>query len=244
MLALQELEKAWTESEAACLARSRGWPKSSGPRSFSSKTCLDSGRAVWTELSANYPPEGMTVAGVCYPLRMSEPPICEKDGFCWPTIRASDGKKGGPGQRFGNGSLSLPAAAAMFPTPIASPYGYNQGGAAGRIGTKRPSLEMMAKANLWPTPTVYGNNQNKMQGGSHLIGLATAVRMWPTPLARDWKSGSLATKGNSRPLSEAVGGSLNPEFCEWLMGVPIGWTELQPWVTARFLSRRGKRLKV
>jgi len=25
-----------------------------------------------------------------------------------------------------------------------------------------------------------------------------------------------------------ITGSLNPEFVEWLMGFPIGWTELEP----------------
>lgn len=31
-----------------------------------------------------------------------------------------------------------------------------------------------------------------------------------------------------------VGGLLNPEFCEWLMGVPIGWTDLKPLATELF----------
>jgi hypothetical protein len=76
--------------------------------------------------------------------------------------------------------------------------------------------------------------------------------MWPTPSARDWKEAptSLATlPTNSRPLNEAVrfptpggsrphdtdevsgrlanqiGGSLNPTWVEWLMGLPLGWTD-------------------
>lgn len=38
----------------------------------------------------------------------------------WPTPKASDGSKGGPSQRFGNGSPTLPAMAARWPTPAAS----------------------------------------------------------------------------------------------------------------------------
>lgn len=49
---------------------------------------------------------------------------------------------------------------------------------------------------------------------------------FPTPMARDYKSGSVsdATKNkNSRPLSEYVKGQLNPDWVSWLMGFPKGW---------------------
>lgn len=52
---------------------------------------------------------------------------------------------------------------------------------------------------------------------------------WATPTARDWKSGkaSAATHAkNSRPLSEQIGGTLNPDWVELLMGYPVGWTLL------------------
>ena len=55
--------------------------------------------------------------------------------------------------------------------------------------------------------------------------------MVPTPIARDWKSGRTSAKTrekNSRPLSEFVGGSLSPQWVEWLMGFPEGWTDLSP----------------
>ncbi len=39
---------------------------------------------------------------------------------------------------------------------------------------------------------------------------------------------------NTRPLSEEVGGLLNPEWVEWLMGWPLGWTALEPLETDRF----------
>lgn len=61
--------------------------------------------------------------------------------------------------------------------------------------------------------------------------------MWPTPTAREWKGGrkpeSLAAAGrtSSNTLDDAIKatgavGSLTPEFCEWLMGFPIGYTAL------------------
>lgn len=60
----------------------------------------------------------------------------------------------------------------------------------------------------------------------------TAFGLWPTPTARDHRSGlaSEAThERNSRPLNEQVCrneemGSLNPAWVEAMMGYPLGWT--------------------
>ena len=74
--------------------------------------------------------------------------------------------------------------------------------------------------------------------------LADQVRMWPTPNASDrynanMKDGHDIKKGylrgvvkiqhnrNTKPLNAEVNGSLNPQWVEWLMGYPEGWTELE-----------------
>lgn len=51
---------------------------------------------------------------------------------------------------------------------------------------------------------------------------------WPTPTARDWKSRGIAAdmKRHSPSLPTILGGNPNPEFYEWLMGFPLGWTAL------------------
>jgi len=64
---------------------------------------------------------------------------------------------------------------------------------------------MMARKNLWPTPTVCGNYNRK---------------------------GMSATSGNG--LATVVGGKLNPRWVEWLMGYPIGWTSLDALETDRY----------
>src|SRR5579875_1469170 len=56
--------------------------------------------------------------------------------------------------------------------------------------------------------------------------------LWPTPTARDWRSGKSSARTrarNSRPLNEiaAPGGALNPLWVEWLMGFPPGWTDCE-----------------
>ena len=66
----------------------------------------------------------------------------------------------------------------------------------------------------------------------------------PTSTARDYRSPGLPEKRQARmdaraqPLTEVVGGQLNPDWVEWLMGWPIGWTDLEPLETGRFREWR------
>jgi len=104
----------------------------------------------------------------------------------------------------------------LLPTPTATSYGSNQGGAAGRKGKVRYSLQSMAIHNMWPTPSVANANQGTSvpdgKRGMSLISAVKAPHLWQTPnKAEDGKSGQL-----------------NPEWVEWLMGYPEGWTELKP----------------
>jgi hypothetical protein len=70
-----------------------------------------------------------------------------------------------------------------------------------------------------------------------------ALKMWPTPCATDYKgagrNGELrdrldyaaergGTKSNKYPEPPEIGGQLNPAWVEWLMGWPLGWTDLKP----------------
>ena len=49
--------------------------------------------------------------------------------------------------------------------------------------------------------------------------------MWPTPHANCGNGlGEHGTGGQN--LQTVVGGALNPQWVEWLMGFPIGWTDL------------------
>ncbi len=49
----------------------------------------------------------------------------------------------------------------------------------------------------------------------------------PTPVARDWKAGSVAQRSRRRScqLNDAMGGHLHPGTAEWMMGYPPGWTD-------------------
>lgn len=102
------------------------------------------------------------------------------------------------------------------------------------------------ESGLWPTPTVCGNYNRKGASATSGDGLATAVKKWPTPQASDDRDrGNLSTpaiarriaKGKQVMLSMSVSqenGRLNPDWVEWLMGWPIGHTDLKPLATARY----------
>jgi len=67
------------------------------------------------------------------------------------------------------------------------------------------------------------------------VGLEAMIK-WSTPTAQDSKNNGAKSQmeRNSLPLSAQVGGSLNPTWVEWLMGWPIGHTDLKPSATDKF----------
>lgn len=110
-----------------------------------------------------------------------------------------------------------------------------------------PSAPLTAETGslLWPTPTVNGNHNKKGLSKKSGDGLATAVKKWPTPTARDWKDTGrpemLAKYAHKKRLDCSVAaldtskpGSLNPNWVEWLQGFPVGWTELDASETPYF----------
>jgi len=96
-----------------------------------------------------------------------------------------------------------------------------------RAGEKTQGIEAArayAKAGH-RQPTV--RNGKTRSGGTFDTTLTTAmlaVQMWPTPTA-DRYSG-LQSHGQN-----AILGSLNPTWVEWLMGFPLGWTVCEPSAT-------------
>lgn len=113
------------------------------------------------------------------------------------------------------------------------------GNGFGLLPTATASNTKAVRSGLWPTPKASPSGPDYARAGREKSGgddFATAVarEMWPTPAARDYRH------PNKKPYSErgggskgeqlpnAVGGALNPEWVEWLMGFPPGWTALEP----------------
>lgn len=98
----------------------------------------------------------------------------------------------------------------------------------------RDWVEVQEGFRMWPTPTARDHKgansmehlkQPKEPGNQHHVGqLANAVKLYTTPCAAD-ATGTTGGK-NHRSLRTDVAGQLNPMWVEWLMGFPIGWTDL------------------
>ena len=189
-----------------------------------SQRCLLEG---WVKYLGRWPRSGMTRSGTLFQLR----PLVRRTGGTGsgssrsiPTPRAFVGsvianrvkvfaETGKPMRRKDGGEyhLTLEEYATVFPTPTA---------------------DKCVASTL--TPEMADRFRKKNRSGSFVE--AMAATMWPTPLARDWRSGkaSQATHDkNFRPLSEQIGGQLNPTWVEWLMGWPLGWSELKPLETGK-----------
>lgn len=108
--------------------------------------------------------------------------------------------------------------------------------------TRRACRSKKDKALKVATPTVCGNNNRKVSSETSGDGLATVIyeaEKLATPTARDWKSGKASQETmepNASPLSEQVGGSLNPTWVEWLMGWPENWTILSEMSRIEYLQ--------
>ena len=158
-------------------------------------------------------------------------------------------------------TLALPTSGTGYgyslPTPTCSPEAPNK-----NANTNGPKNLLEVARNgwmpgqMWPTPTTQDNPQikGKDKRGTTLGG---AVRMWPTPTVACATGGQTSRGGNrknelllagaatarenenltdeeKRSMLAGNGGQLNPTRVEWLMGWPLGWTDLSALATDKF----------
>jgi len=105
-----------------------------------------------------------------------------------------------------------------------------------------PSMKSRDAGSWWATPrTTDGTGGPRKldekgrrisQTNPNLVfgaNLADQVKMWPTPTAQDAKNNGAESqhRRNTKPLNAEIGGALNPQWVEWLMGYPEGWTDLE-----------------
>lgn len=225
--ALQVLEKAWRMSEAAYFSRSSAYPKKSSPHSYSLRMSQQSQQEADFESLEKLPKWGMIVDFVLYPLQALERYTVARDGSYWLTPTAMDHLPVREGEALEN----------------ALHRGKNRKSrrkVSGRLN------EQVAYPQMWPTPTARDWKDSGMEKSAQerkSPNLPAAVRMWPTP-DTETRGARINQNGHHLTLQDAVGsGKLNPQFVEWLMGYPIGWTELSPWAIQWLVCKRKKRSK-
>lgn len=121
-----------------------------------------------------------------------------------------------------SGATDAPTAAEMvWQTPVADDAVDR---AAGKVNS-RGEPKLSAQVKLWPTPMT-GAETYSAQGG---IQLHQRVKQFPTPTRADGCGGPGSSGRDVGDNLRTVGnGSLNPDWVEWLMGWPVGWTRLDP----------------
>ncbi len=184
------------------------------------------------ECLETFPRSGMTQNGLLWELTTLEPRIDASASGFWRTPDTGAG-----------GEISAEKAA---------DFAAGKTRASGSVIQLR-LCDQVRHPQLWPTPTVCGNNNRKGLTKTSGDGLATAVLTYPTPKCQD--AGAALFDRRKGNLGEVIHGRylnggnatpqtarLNPDWVEWLMGWPIGYTDLKPLATDKFRSWRQQLL--
>ncbi|MNP14823.1 hypothetical protein D3C76_1071600 [compost metagenome] len=120
----------------------------------------------------------------------------------------------------------------MWPTPVSSDHK--------RRGPNSKQQGLPETVRMWPTPKATLRGDCPSERERRTPDLHAAVKMWPTPTAsQDWKPirtlapseangthGTMLVGAVGHQHPEKVGGQMNPDWVECLMGFPIGWSDI------------------
>jgi hypothetical protein len=224
--ASQEKATVLTGNDQGSGQKWRGWFAKYDRDSFSWKTAQCSLLGGLDQFSETWPQWGLMRDGECWELMTLMPHIEENEFGFWATPTTMD-------------SLPPKSAEALHREATVT-----------RPGRSKPAnlRDQVSNQHMWPTPLA--TDGSKCPSGSLARAVNPALRAtfrnkeegrnWPTPAARDYRhpnAKSYAERGGGskgEQLPNAVGGTLNPDWVEWLMGWPIGWTDLKPLETDKF----------
>lgn len=228
------------------------------PATSSWKTCpVLLAQDTLERFSLTYFKSGMTQDGVIYRLPNWEHRISGNVYSSLPAPTASEDvsgrrlggaeevytdKTGKPRRRMSSGAtasmgLGKMAATNTWPTPRANSAmaATITQDAIDKSWDRFPNLETVVARQMFPTPKARQRGDVPSERRRRSPSLEAMVNVIPTPQSRDWKGSSgRSAKGLELDLPTFVGGHLNPDWVEWLMGWPRGWTSLEPMPIARF----------
>ena len=186
--------------------------KNSGPLGSLVRMLLESSTWHSTRCFLTWKPSATPARRLLFRLAVSTPRTAGTDVPYWPTPTARD-YKGANSMEHLNKKRGhhdqLANAVRLWPTPTASDRGRT---AINPIQTKNGTIRHKIKA-----------------GGQSYARLDAVAALFSTPQARDFRTGSqerYQDPNRSKNLNDQVDGQLNPDWVEWLMGFPIGWTSL------------------
>lgn len=162
-----------------------------------------------------------------------------------PTVDGNYNRKGASATS-GDGLATVVKAMERVPTPRATEGEKSPGG---HRGTEDTLTSWVKSTRRCPTPksTYSGPDFQSMERTGSLslptwVALSASGRV-PTPTTQDAKNNNSPSQRDRAALNVTVGGPLNPEWVEWLMGWPIGWTDLKPLAMDKYrqwLNAHGK----
>ena len=238
----------WTANAPACGPKWQGSLARYDRDSRSWKTAQCSLLGDSDEFSETWPKWGTTRDGELFLLPTPALRIGGSESGLWQTPVADDAVERKAGKWNSRGEPKLSAEVKLWPTPNAWDWKGPPGRGCMDRGGRQASLPAVVKQ--WPTPTASLGTKGgrvtprKAREGGTLIEAVSHRQTWPTPVASMAKGSSPAAltrkSGSSREndrLDHKVmaldGGQLNPTWVEWLMGWPLGWTDLKPLETDR-----------
>ena len=211
-------------------------------------------------LSENFPPWGTTVNGELWEQEMLAHPTSESDGGAlgWPTpthmadsfyVDNSPNKE----KRHSRGLASeVEYMVSSWPTPSAQ-------GSAGEInedlvrrGQKlvnsktgrvlQTNLATEARQATWATPVAPAPHDSQNSAGAYRKPRAgygvelpnQAIDSQLGPQAPQTETVGQESSPSDQTSPQPSPKKLNPNFVEWLMGLPIGWTDLKPLETESY----------
>jgi hypothetical protein len=214
-LAQPEKEQELTENDQECGGRWQGLLARYDPSTHLLRTAQCSLLEDLNESLQTWPKWGSMRNGECFQQPMLEQTISENEF----------------------GSLEkVPNNLDFFHTPNTTGL---DGGSNSRKALKR-------RMEQWPTPDANcgqrGTQPNwtpkRKSGHSAQYTINQAVRdKFPTPTAHNSKEGAYPAEFTRKTptLATHAGGKLNPMWVEWLMGWPLGWTDLKQLETDKYL---------